>query len=143
LLECPPNEQKHNVDEEPFFAGLMQHKHAEQIARRGADAEEVQLAGNASKINARLQVKSFRTAYQAIPAHKQLVTQIQAAIKAGRLPVTILKKVAEALSKTDQYDDIIHILRRDIPQVYLRAADGDRRLEQIGYDGVVLAEYFS
>jgi superfamily II DNA or RNA helicase len=143
LLECLPNEPKHNVDDDRFFASLMQHKQAEQLARRGADAEEVQLAGNASKINARLQVKSFRTAYLAIPAHKQLVTQIQAAIKAGRLPVTILKKVADALSKTDQYDDIIHILRRDIPQVYLRAAEGDRRLEQIGYDGVVLAEYFS
>lgn len=143
LLECQPNEPKRNVDEEPFFAGLMRHKQAEQLARRGADADEVQLAGNASRVNARLQDKNFRTAYMAIPAHKQLVTQIQAAIRAGRLPVTILKKVSDALSKTNQYDDIIHILRRDIPQVYLRAAEGDQRLQQIGYDGVVLAEYFS
>jgi superfamily II DNA/RNA helicase len=139
LLECLPNEPKKNVDDPRFFAGLMQHKQAEALARRGADAEEVQLAGNASRINARLQDKNFRTAYMAIPAHKQLVTQVLAAIRAGRLPVTILKKVHDALGKTNQYEEIIHILRQHIPQVYLRAAEGDRRMEQIGYDGVVLS----
>ena len=141
LLECLPNEPKKNVDEEPFFAGLIQHKQAEQRARRGAEAEETQLAGNARLVNARLQDKNFRTAYQSIPAHKQLVMQVLAALRAGRLPVTIVKRVHDALAKTNQYDDIIHILRQHIPQVYLRAAEGDKRLEQIGYDGVVLSEY--
>lgn len=140
-LECLANEPRGKLNELTFFEMLTRHKQAESDERHAVDDNATSLAGNASRIIRLLSDKQFRLSIAPVAEKRMFVERVKRAIQAGRLDDIRLRKIHDALSRTDNPDVMIAALRTHVPESFLRDPNQPQSRTQTGYDGVVLAEF--
>jgi superfamily II DNA or RNA helicase/HKD family nuclease len=143
LLEALPTEKRGNLDEFAMFEALNLHKQAEAEERQSILSASANLSLNASRILKFLSDRQFKLAIQPVVEKRTFVDHIKKAIQSGRLESPRLKRIHDGLSKTNNPDQILSVLRTNVPDSYLRDTKQPASSQQTGYDGVVLAEYFS
>jgi hypothetical protein len=142
-LECAADQARSKLDEEYFFTTLQDHKQSEYQARQQLDESGTStLSGHESRVISRLQTKQFKAYYQPVADKRAFVQQVINAIKAGRIPAKLITQIANALSKTNDNDEIMSLLQTKISSTFFRTPSSTTATPT-GYDGVVLAEYFS
>lgn len=140
-LECLANEPRGKLNELTFFELLTRHKQAESDERHAVREHPASLARTASNIINLLSDRQFLMTIRPVADKRIFVDRVKKAIQAGRLDDIRLKKLNDALSKTNNPDTMLTALRTHIPESFLRDANQPQSRIQTGYDGVVLAEF--
>lgn len=141
-LQATDKEPRGRINEISMFDLLNEHKRAEADERQSHQHTNMTVTGNASRILARLNDRQLKLAIQPVAEKRVFVERVKRAIQAGRLDTTRLKRIHDGLSKTNNPDEMLNLLRINVPDSFLGEARQSVAKRPNEYDGVVLAEYF-
>lgn len=141
-LQATDQEHRGSINEISMFDLLNEHKRAEAAERQSHQRTNTTVTGNASRILARLNDRQLKLAIQPVADKRTFVDRVKRAIQAGRLDTTRLRRIHDGLSQTNNPDQILTVLRTNVPDSFLGEARPSAAKLPSEYDGVVLAEYF-